>query len=107
MKTTIKTALFALSILTVSCEPAQNEDIVQSPSKDGSIETIVSVKHEANFDILTTVNKVWVKNSLNKTITKIDTLPSLGITTQEAENDEGETKTVSLPKNYEIYITVK
>ena len=30
-----------------------------------------------------------------------------GLTSQEAENSDGDTKTVSLKKDYEVYITVK
>lgn len=108
MKTTTISKLFiaAIAVVMCSCEP-ENEDIVKSPSKDGSIETEIKINHQEKFDVLTTTHTVWVKNRAVKTITKVDTLPSLGLTTQVGENSEGEEKTLSVPKNYELYITVK
>lgn len=98
--------LVIMSVALTSCEQ-ENEDIVKAPNKDGSVETIIKINHEKDFDVLSTTHLVWVKNKQVKSITKIDTLPSLGNTTQEGENDEGETKQITLPKNYELYITVK
>ena len=98
-------ACIALSMM--ACEPVQNEDVVKTPSKDGAIETVISVTHDKGFDVLTTTHKVWLHNTLDKTIVKIDTLKNLGTTVQKAENSEGEEKTVVVPKDYEFYITVK
>lgn len=93
-------------IALMSCEN-QNEDVVKAPNKDGSIETVITVTHEKDFDLLTTTHKVWVKGSLDKHIVKIDTLKNLGSTTQEGEDSDGNTKNISVPKDYEFYITVK
>ncbi|RZL50286.1 MAG: hypothetical protein EOP00_05060 [Pedobacter sp.] len=98
--------LIVLAALFVSCDQ-KNEDIVTEPNKDGSIETIVSVKHEDGFDILTTTHKVWVKNQLDKTLIKVDTLKSLGLTDVEAEDRDGYAETAKVKKDYEFYITVK
>ncbi len=108
MKTKIS-QLFLAAIVAVmcSCEPQQNEDVVQSPGRDGSVETSIKINHQANFDVLTTTHKVWVKNKIHKTVVTNDTLPTLGTTKQVGENSEGEEKTLTVPKNYEIYITVK
>jgi hypothetical protein len=95
-----------LICLLFSCKE-KNEDIVSEPNKDGSIETLVSVKHENGFDILTTTHKVWVKNELDKTLIKVDTLKSLGTTLAEGEDENGNTKTAVVKKDYEFYITVK
>lgn len=95
-----------LTSLFLSCKE-KNEDIVTEPNKEGSIETVVSVKHEEGFDILTTTHKVWVKNQLDKTLVKIDTLKSLGLTTVEGEDRDGYTEKVQVKKDYEFYITVK
>lgn len=97
---------FGIGFILFSCNQ-QKEDVVQEPNKEGAVETIVSIKHEKDFDILTTTHKVWVKNELDKTIVKIDTLKSLGTTVQEAEDSEGNVKSVTVPKDYEFYITVK
>jgi hypothetical protein len=54
-----------------------------------------------------TTHTIWVKNSVYKTVVYRDTLPTLGTENTQAENEEGDTKVVSVPKDYEIYITVK
>lgn len=95
-----------LASLFFSCKE-KNEDIVTEPNKEGSIETVVSVKHEEGYDILTTTHKVWVKNQLDKILIKVDTLRSLGITTVEGEDQNGNTEKVEVKKDYEFYITVK
>lgn len=97
--------LVGLTGFLMSCE--QNEDIVQTPQKDGSIETSLSTKRVNNLDILTIEYKVWVKGKIDKKFTKIDTLSSLGTTKEEGEDKDGNLKEIVLPKDYEIYITVK
>lgn len=85
-----------------------NEDKVKEVSKNGSIETSIQVDHlNDSLDILISTNKIWAHNALVKTTVHRDTIPGLGITSQEAENDNGETKNVFLKKDYELYITVK
>lgn len=96
----------ALIFALTSCEE-QNEDVVKAPNTEGSIEAVLKVNHHDNYDILTVEKTVWVKGKAIKINTSTDTLPSLGNTTQVAENDNGDTKTVTIPKNYELYITVK
>ncbi len=77
-------------------------------SKEGAIETTLDVNHlDATHDVIITTHNVWVRNQLVKKIVSKDTIPALGLTTQIAENNEGETKSVSMKKDYEIYITVK
>lgn len=99
--------LLLISLAFVGCKENKNEDIVKEPNKEGSIETVVSVKHEKGFDILTTTHKVWVKNKLDKILTKVDTLTSLGTTLAEGEDENGHSQKAVVPKDYEFYITVK
>jgi hypothetical protein len=42
-----------------------------------------------------------------KTVEYRDTIPALGTEDRLAENKEGDTRNVSVKKDYEIYITVK
>lgn len=100
------TLIALIAIGFFSCEE-RNEDVVKQPNKDGSIETTITVTHSKDYDVLTTTHKVWVKNIIQKTLIKNDTIPNLGFTVQEGENSEGETKMISVPKDYEFYITVK
>ena len=104
----MKPLIFILfvAVYCSSCKQ-KNEDIVKQPNKEGSIETVVSVKHEAGFDVLTTTHKIWVKNKLDKTLIKVDTLTSLGTTLAEGEDENGNKKQAVVPKDYEFYITVK
>lgn len=98
--------LLLLAVTLTACE-TKNEDIVKEPNKEGAIETLVSVNHEQGFDILTTTHKIWIKNKLDKTLIKVDTLTSLGTTLAEGEDQDGNIKTAVVKKDYEFYITVK
>ncbi len=95
------------SFLLLSCDD-KKEDITDSVNKAGSVETSVEVRHlDSNNDILVTTHKVWVKYNVHKTIEYRDTIPSLGEENTVAENEQGDRKNVTVPKDYEIYITVK
>jgi len=99
--------LIVIVLLFTNCNNS-NDDKVKEISKDGSIETTMSVGHlDSIHDILKTTHRIWIHGSEYKNITHIDTVPFLGVTTQDAENNEGTTQRVSLKKDYEIYITVK
>ena len=98
----------AALLLFFSCSENRNEDITSSVNKNGSVETAVEVQHlDSTHDILVTTHKIWAHNSEVKTVVYRDTLPSLGTVNTEAENKDGDTKTVSIKKEYEIFITVK
>ena len=97
-------AVSVLALIISSC----NNNEVKEFSKEGAIETVMEVDHlDAKRDIITTTHNVWINNLLAKKIVRKDTIPALGISSQIAENNEGETKNVTLAKEYEIYITVK
>jgi hypothetical protein len=103
-KTLFFTAVTVLVLFIASCDDKE----VKEFSKEGAIETVLAVDHlDTKRDIITTTHKVWIKNQLSKSIVRKDTIPALGITSQTAENTEGETKNVTIAKEYEIYITVK
>jgi hypothetical protein len=77
-------------------------------NKDGSVETVISVEHAGNNqDILVTSHKIWVHNKVFKDFVYRDTIPSLGISNTQGEDANGNTQTLPVPKEYEIYITVK
>ncbi len=99
---------FCSSILLMSCENENNEDVTQQVNKDGAIESAIEVKHiDSLHDELITKHIIWTKNKSYKTILYRDTIPSLGKKETEAENSEGETKKVTIDKAYEIFITIK
>ena len=96
--------LFALTL--ISCKES-NDDVVNQPSRDGSIEATLSTEHLGSVDILTTEYRVWNKGNVEKSFTKIDTIKSLGTTLEEGEDSDGNTKDITVPKDYEIFISVK
>ena len=91
-----------------SCNDDKKEDSTDTVNKAGSVETSVTVQHaDSTHDVLLTTHKVWVNYNEYKTIVYRDTLPALGIENTTAENSDGDTKNVSVKKDYEIFITVK
>lgn len=102
-----KLAIASLALLVLSCNN-ENEDVTDTVNKSGSVETAVHVTHlDSLNDLLVTTHKVWVKHNVYKTVEYRDTIPALGIENTVAENEDGDTKNVSVKKDYEIYITVK
>ncbi|MGC3979250.1 MAG: hypothetical protein QM751_14075 [Paludibacteraceae bacterium] len=98
--------LFLAIILLESC--SGNEDKVQDISKEGSVETSIEIEHlNDTADVMITRSRVWVRGGLVKTLVRTDTLPTLGFTMQEAENNNGETQNVFVKKDYEVYLTIK
>lgn len=104
----MKRILIIASLIPIlwSCNE-QNEDVVSKPSRDGAIEVKIEATRTENFTIYKTRSDVFIKNKLVKTIIKSDTLPLLGFTKEEGENSEGEVKELLVPKEFEIYLTVK
>ena len=98
----------AALLFLFSCDDKKNDDITQSVNTNGSVETAVQVEHlDSLHDILITSHKVWADHQQVKTILYHDTIPALGTEHTIAENADGDTKNVSVKKDYEIFITVK
>ena len=84
------------------------QDKVKLADHSGSIETFVSVSHlNDKSDILTTTHKVWAAGFLANTFVTNDTIPALGLIYTQAEDSDGHTQNVTVPREYELYITVK
>jgi phage-related protein len=99
-------AITGLSFL-VSCDEG-SEDKTQTITKDGSLETEIGVTHlDSLHDIITTKHKTWVGGNNTNSFIHVDTVSSLGMKKEEVENDNDETMEVTIPKDYEIFITVK
>jgi hypothetical protein len=109
MKKYITTSLLlAATIFATSCSEDEEKDLVEGVNKAGSIETAVSVKHiDSTHDLLTTKHVVWTNGATAKSIESNDTIPALGMTNIEAEDENGDAKKAMVKKAYEIYITVK
>lgn len=99
--------IIAVALFT-ACKKKDNEDITNTVNKNGSVETSVTVQHlDSTHDVLLTKHTVWVHNSEFKNVEYRDTVPALGMETKEAENSDGDTKKVTVKKDYEIFITIK
>jgi uncharacterized lipoprotein NlpE involved in copper resistance len=107
VKVKFKMAIAVVAIIVIGCNE-KNEDVTNTVDKSGSVETVVHIAHlDTLHDELVTTHKVWVKQNVFKTVEYRDTIPALGNESTEAENEDGDTKKVSVKKDYEIYITVK
>ncbi|RYY38781.1 MAG: hypothetical protein EOO08_13275 [Chitinophagaceae bacterium] len=101
-------ALSLLSLCLSACSEPENEDVTQAVNREGSVESAIQVTDLDNtHKLLTTTHKVWVNGSVYRTIAYYDTVPTLGKTTQVAENSDGDSKEIVVDKDYEIFITVK
>ncbi len=97
---------FALILLLSACD--NNDDQAKTVDKNGSIEVSLSTAHlDSLKDLVTTHYIVWRKGVKIKEFAKTDTVPSLGKFYTEGENDNGDTKSVDVKKDYEFFVTVK
>ncbi len=97
--------LLISSFLISSCS---DDKPVTELTKDQSIEITFNTKSLSDTAVLLTTNKnIYLKGSLLKSIITTDTLPFPGMKTEEIEDDNGNTKNVTIPKEYEFFITVK
>jgi hypothetical protein len=99
-------ALFLLALAIASC--GRKDDITETVDHNGSIESSISVQHiDSTRDVVLTIHKVWVNGQLANTIAHRDTIPGLGSISTDAEKNNGDTQPVTVPKDYEIFITMK
>ena len=97
-------SVLAISLLACNEEP---DDKVRTVDKNGSVETKIHVNHLTDsLDVMKTENIFWVKNQEVKRVVRLDTIPSLGYIQEKGENSAGEDTTVTVRKNYQIFITV-
>ena len=97
----------AAVLLLFACN-RKNEDETDTVDKSGSVETAVSVEHaDSTHDVVLTRHKVWVNFKEYTTVEHRDTVPALGMINTDGENSSGDTKAVSVKKDYQIFITVK
>ena len=108
MKPIVLVIIAGAFLMLLSCKSEKNEDVTDSVNKDGAVETDISVQHlDSLHDVLITKHKVWTNYNTSKSIEYRDTIPSLGTEYKNAENEDGDTKSINIKKAYEIFITVK
>ncbi len=98
-------SILVLSIIIFGCS---DDKAVTEITKDQSIEITLETQSLADTAVLLiSKQNVYLKGQNVKTITHTDTLPFPGFKTEEIEDEQGNTKSATLPKEYEFFITVK
>lgn len=106
-KILLLTALFAIGMASCESEETKNEDVVQTPTREGSVEVSATSSPYKDSTVVTLNYAVYKDKQLISNMVVNDTLPGLGSTVTEGEDSEGNAKEVVVPKQYEFYITVK
>jgi len=95
-------------ILFTLCACGQKEDLTSTVDHSGSVETSIVVQHaDSTHDVLLTSHKVWANGQVYRTIVHRDTVPGLGLIHTAGENSGGDTTTVTVRKDYQIFITLQ
>ena len=95
-------------IAALTLQGCGNEYETRQVNKEGAIVSELTVVHlNDSLDVLSTTHTIWKAGKYRKLIVHKDTIQSLGVINTEAENKDWETKTVSVKKDYEFYVTVK
>lgn len=95
-----------LPVLLLSC--AREESDVTEIDKNGSIEITTSTRHLDNSnDVASYTINYYKGGHVIKTTIISDTIPSLGIITETLENEEGEEKSITHLKDYNVFVTIK
>jgi len=95
-----------LVICIVSC--SEKEPGISGLNKAHSIEVSLATKKlNDTAEVLITQQNVYVKGRLVKSILRSDTIPALGDSLQNVEEDNGYEHAVMIPKEYEFFVTVK
>jgi hypothetical protein len=97
---------FVLSLFLAACNDDDSKATVLDTK--GSVAVTLSTQHlDSLKDLMTTHYVVWKQGAIVKEFDVKDTIPTLGFTATEGENDNGDTKTMLIPKDYDFFITVK
>jgi hypothetical protein len=104
---TPKLFLFFALVALASCGE-NKDDITSTVDHSGSIETSIAVEHaDSTRDVVVTTHKVWTNGQIASTIIHRDTIPGLGSIIANGENSNGDTANLKVPKDYQIFITMK
>ena len=99
-------AAFALCVFFASCD--DDDSKAKEVDTRGSVAVTLSTQHiDSLRDLMTTHYVVWKQGLKVKEYDVKDTIPTLGVATTEGEDDNGNTKDMVVPKDYDFFITVK
>ncbi len=98
--------LFVLCLFLASCD--NDDDKAKAVDPKGSIAVTLSTNHiDSLRDVVTSHYVVWRNGIIAREFDVKDTIPGLGTKITEGENDNGDTKTMVVPKDYDFFVTVK
>jgi len=105
----MKSLLFTTLIICLFITACDDDDSKATEvNKKGSIEVTLSTTHiDSLKDLIITHYVAWKQGAKIKEWDVKDTVQSLGIATTEGEDDNGNTKQMALPKDYDFFVTVK
>jgi hypothetical protein len=87
-------------------EPVQDQ--THEVDKQGAVELALQTVHlDSTRDVMTSHYKIWAKGQLVREFTKHDTLPRLGRSLVEYQNEAGSYALGDMEEDYEFYVTVK
>ncbi|OCX51543.1 hypothetical protein BEL04_16085 [Mucilaginibacter sp. PPCGB 2223] len=106
----MKISLYIIAAACLLLAACNNDDDGKAKEidKKGSIAITLSTAHiDSLRDEVVTHYQVWRKGVVIKEYDKRDTIQSLGTGVTEGEDDNGDTKTMNVPKDYDFFVTVK
>lgn len=103
-KSVIFTCFYSVVILLFTACRQKDEATTPNLSKENSVEIVVNTKHlNEKYDVIKTTRRVYLQNKLIKESSSFDTVPALGRT--QVQDDDNQIKTVV--KDYDIFVTVQ
>ena len=107
IKTILPVIIFLTAFIFTSCQEEKHPP-TSVLNKDGSVEIVFETMHLGDtLDVLKTIKRVYVQNQVVKEFINSDTLPSLGTVAKQAENEAGDVQNILVPKDYELFVTIK
>lgn len=105
MKPLLSVALL-LCLFLYACD--DNDDKAKEVDKKGAVEVTLSTNHiDSLKDLVNTHYVVWRRGIKIKEFDVKDTVQSLGVANTEGEDDDGNTKNITAPKDYDFFVTIK
>lgn len=97
----------AACLLLAACD--DNDDgKAKDVDKKGSIAVTLSTTHlDSLRDVVDTHYQIWRKGVVIREYDKRDTIQSLGTGVTQGEDDNGNTQSMTVPKDYDFFVTVK
>jgi hypothetical protein len=95
----------------MACDDPSSESVqdqTHEVDKQGAVELALQTVHlDSTRDVMMSHYKIWAKGQLVREFTKYDTLPRLGKSLVDYEDEAGNPRVGDMDEDYEFYVTVK